>query len=72
MCYSKVKSEQCSECDGTGKVPMQRCEGTLVKCIDCNGWGYRVIYRNDDGYERSVSVDHHRSGIISVYFDNCG
>lgn len=44
---------------------------TLINCLHCNGWGYRVIYANDNDIERSVTIDDHKMGLAHTYFYNC-
>ncbi len=71
--YRKVKNEQCSTCDGTGKLEYGKGgfhPGSPDECRSCEGYGYRVIYESDEGYQRSVTVSNHKMGIIRPYFGN--
>jgi len=68
--YRRVRSEQCNRCNGEGQTKKMYLE-SLEECFDCKGYGYRVIYKNEGGYERSVEVSDHLKGHISSYFSNC-
>lgn len=72
--YRRVRNERCEYCDGTGKLEYGkggRHPGVPDPCFYCDSAGYRIIYENEAGYERSVTVEHHKLGIIDSYFNNC-
>lgn len=67
MSMRKVGTVTCGTCGGSGKLGYGDAGsnagvGCKVDCFNCEGHGYRIVVRNDEGHERYVTVGDYNSG----------
>ena len=67
MTPKKIKNQRCLTCSGTGQVkPLFTTLNVKAICSDCSGYGYRIIFSNQQNLQKAIRVDELRN--VEAYF----